>query len=304
MLSSTIRIYALKYNKDYYQLLVGRVWNSMARRRKIDSNNASERITTSLRLPVELLEQIDNAWKSSDKYTGRTHFIETACNYYLDCEPCPNCGHLNNSTSVVCSHCEEKLKPFQDCADLIKEQLKHYSNSLKIISDGINTYDNLFEKIGWLIDKLPLENQNVAKDIVSSTLKSMESGLIIGRDFMKCHELYSTYDQLPLPTPFAILQSHKDLYYIDGRRIESFKSHNDESINHSHAACISANYHYRTGQLVVQNPRSLQFNELEDLMANLDKAIFHIDSTAHDVMTALGYLQTVEKMIDIILQHP
>lgn len=269
----------------------------MSRRRKIDSENVGERVSTSLRMPADLLERIDHVWKSSGRYTGRTHFIEAACNYYLDCKPCPHCGHMNSNSSIVCSICEGKLKPFQDCADLINDVLKIYDKSLKEISENIESYDNLFEKIGWLVDKLQSESQTSAKNIILSTMPSMERDIVVGRDFLTWYELYSKHDILPLPTPFAMLQAHKELFRPDHKsRI---------GIPHqSLAACVSTNYYYRTGQLVVQNPLSLQFHDLEDVLANLEKSMFHIESVAHDVMSALRYLQTVEKLTDILLQNP
>lgn len=278
----------------------------MARRRKIDSENTGERITTSLRLPIELLDRIDSVWKGSDKYTGRTHFIESACNYYLDCKPCPNCGHLNSGTSVVCSHCEEKLTPFQDSINLIDNILKTYDQSFKDISESIAAYDNLFEKIGWLIDKLQSESQASAKSIISGTLKSMECDITIGREILMYRELYSEYNHLPIPTPFAMLKLHRDKIVI-GDRFKSITPSNISergAMNNSLASGVSTNYNYRVGQLIVQNPLSVQYNDIMEALDNLNHSVYHIMSVAHDVLSALRYLQTVEKLTDILLQNP
>ena len=65
------------------------------RRRRIDVDNLGENTQISLKLPKKVLDWIEDACNEDSKFTGRSHFIDNACRYYLNLKPCPSCGKLN-----------------------------------------------------------------------------------------------------------------------------------------------------------------------------------------------------------------
>lgn len=270
----------------------------MTRRRKIDSENVGERASTSLRLPVELLERIDNAWKSSDEYTGRTHFIEKACRYYLDCEKCPNCGNFNHKQSVICSMCETKLGTFNRLLKLIEEMLHTYDEIIEDISKFVRDYDDLFGKIRWLLDKLKVENKFSVGTIIEGTFVSTERGINKGRVFLKCYNIYSKYDNFPIPQPIELILSDQDDLCIP-----TSDSHYSLTCGDLLESCLTINYHYRICQLMVEDSLSLHFKDIDEAFRNLSNSMSPLLSFVNDVSTSYDTLESIEKLTTILLEN-
>ena len=277
----------------------------MARRRKIDSEDVGERITTSLRLPVELLERIDKAWKGSDKYTGRTHFIEKACEYYLHCEPCPHCHNLNHNHALVCSFCGTKLDTFYMSVDWTKSLLSLVHKMIGAISDAVTSYDDLNEKIHWLVEKLPPTIKSDIEMIIQSPRPPITNGLRDVRYFLMLRDLYSTYDKLPLPNPANPVNEH---YMLDLQsHISEFISKYGELMPSVTPDASSKSqfliYSCRSCEIILENPDNYTPEEIRKSAHNLEKMLPYVYALSNSVVAALSILENFEKMIMIQIQN-
>ena len=296
MLSGTIRIYALKHNKDYYTVLLLLEREIMSRRRKIDSEDVGERVSTSLRLPIDLLNQIDQAWKSSDEFTGRTHYIEKACEYYLDSYKCPNCGNINSKYSVVCSRCETRLKGFSEKIDEVSAYLiRVYDPCIKSIYDNISAYEDLNGKINWLLEKLSPTRRVAVDSVISPIYTTILNGINKGYYFIETDKKYSQYNKLPLPSPIDLL--------CDRESLEKFVLEHGFSSTSGLGASINAVYYYHYCKLLLENTKYLTMPELSSVYDELIHKGPHIISLSNDVGMALETLKGVEKMITILMQN-
>lgn len=277
----------------------------MARRRKIDSEDVGERITTSLRLPVELLERIDKAWKGSDKYTGRTHFIEKACEHYLNCEPCPKCMHLNHKRALVCSFCGAKLGLFSKNIEYIESHLPFVHEVIDMISHDIESYDNLVEKIYWLIEKLPPTTKSDVEGAVSYI--SRQNNRVLGaRHFMMVRELYSTYDKLPLPNPAHPINEKYTLDYVAHMSDFNSKYRKKATDNISNQMMDNNLFvvcYCRSCEIILENPDNYTLKDVRNAYNMLDKMTSHLISLKNSVGAALDVLVGFEKMITILIQN-
>lgn len=130
------------------------------RRRKIDTENLGENTPISLRLPKKILDWIQDVCDNNpDLYTGRNHFVETACRYYLNSAPCPNCGNLNQRDAVSCSYCEARLPAFQEMIEQFYQVVSAYENMLQEGFDIFYEYHKIVNEIKSIIEDLPGELQ-------------------------------------------------------------------------------------------------------------------------------------------------
>lgn len=277
----------------------------MVRRRKIDSEDVGERITTSLRLPVELLERIDNAWKGSDKYTGRTHFIEKACEHYLNCEPCPNCNNLNHKQAVVCSFCETKLESFYKDVDSIKSLLFAVHEMIGTISDAVVSYDDLNEKIHWLVEKLPPAIKSDIERTIQSPRPPITNGLRDVRYFLMLRDLYSTYDKLPLPNPSNPVNEH---YMLDlqSHVLEFTSKYGELMPSVTPFAPVESQYlvySCRVCEIILENPDKYTTEEIRKATHRLENMLPYVYALSNSIVAALSILENFEKMIMIQIKN-
>lgn len=247
-------------------------------------------------MPVELLKRIDDKWKASDEFTGRTHFIEKACEYYLDCEKCPVCGNFNHKLSVVCSMCESKLGAFQQSLDYLNELLLTCDRMINQIYDLVRSYDDLFGKINWLLDKLNDEKKSSVVNIIEDMFIITDRGIFKGRFFIKCHEIYSKYTNLPIIEPPVLIEK----CYIELFGENSTNPHTVLSPSLLNE-CLYINYHYRVCQLLAQYPISRPLKEIDDALDGLNNYKSSLTSLLNDVTTAYETLEGIEKMTNVLL---
>lgn len=116
------------------------------RRRKIDVENLGENTQISLKLPKKVLEWIEEACNDDSKFTGRSHFIDNACRYYLSLVPCPVCSTLNPRDANVCCNCKSPLQGMQNILEDIHSRIAEYEEIhamgceiADLITDLLNT---------------------------------------------------------------------------------------------------------------------------------------------------------------------
>lgn len=276
----------------------------MSRRRKIDSENVGERVSTSLRMPVELLKRIDDKWKSSDEFTGRTHFIEKACEYYLDCEPCPKCGNLNSKESVVCSHCQSSLGVFQVLVNSVETFLKEVEKSVESIEKACAEYNDLDSKIQWLLEKLSPENAAVINSVISDMYPYATRAMNAGQCFLKYHKIYSKYNKYPVPHPAKLTLDVNNLEVFEVDDIFLDEKTNLSLTLNTASTCIQANYYSRQARLMIENLTHIRYSELFEVHSKLvNKYEVPLLSIVDDVKRGIETLRSIEKMITVLMQN-
>ena len=142
------------------------------RRRTIDTNEYGKNIQITLKLPEKILNSIDEALKNSNvNYTGRSHFIEEACKYYLNTKKCPKCGTLNIMDGTICSYCWNKLDSFKETAGILRVKFNIFTDILEELRQMRIEYGDTHNKIKWLIDKQKPD----LKEYITSLISPLDS---------------------------------------------------------------------------------------------------------------------------------
>ena len=267
------------------------------RRRNISSENEGGRVQVSLKLPKDVLDRIDESWKSGEIYTGRSHYIEEACKYYLDCVPCPKCGSLNSSKSKICSVCENKLKPYYDVLDNLREEVKILDDLHMEIVRLKGEYDDLKSKLKWLVSKLNPKNETLINDVTEIYLESINNSMNTVNSYFKYYDFYST-QELPL-TDFTDLieEKYKEMHQKNLGSIMDMVTFNTEYRDVTYSFM---HYYYRLAKLVLSDPSSLSYSELVQLHVNLASERMGMKVALLDMSLGLDNLRSVEKMIDVL----
>lgn len=145
---------------------------------KRDSQSKGERIPISLKIPKTLLNAIDAVWKQNPEYTGRTHFIETACQFFLRCEYCPKCNTLNTPASTLCSHCGAPLhasEVFQEIVTEIEKKVDLFEKTIQSIISYRGVYDEIESKINLIAGRLDGKKKDVVKYLLPADNSSLRS---------------------------------------------------------------------------------------------------------------------------------
>ncbi len=192
-----------------------------------------EKKLISLRLPVPLLEKIDDfAWKHR---TDRSDTIEQACRHYITAVPCPDCGTLNDKNGKHCSLCGARLiRPDQwveklraDTDELIfrQRQLCGIENSLETSLFNLETRE----------EELPDQQKPFLRlqiDQSYLTLKQIQKALILSdtadlsRDIREAETLLQNPDQTLLPAMIGrISRRLAEIDYLE-HAAEDLTSHN------------------------------------------------------------------------------
>lgn len=267
------------------------------RRRNIKSEEMGERVQVSLKLPKEILDRIDDAWKSGDVYTGRSHYIEEACKHYLDSVPCPKCGSLNSSAAKICSNCENKLEPYLDVLSNIVEELKIYDEIHQEIVRLKEEYDDLNSKLKWLVSKLSTDKEDVVNDITGIYSESINKSLNCVNSYLEYYNIYSS-QVLPLTEPLDLIETkYEDL---DTRSIYDLITFNE---NYYDVRSAVINYEYRFAKLVISDYSSISYSKLLELRVGLATERIGMKLALLDISNGLENLKSVEKMIDVLTRR-
>lgn len=281
------------------------------RRRNISAEEKEERIQVSLKLPKSILDQIDKSWKSGSNYTGRSHYIEEACKYYLDCVPCPNCGTLNKSTAHICSECEFKLQPYQQILSLIESEVHNYDQIHNHILSLKEEFDDLAGKINWHLNKLEPEKKSVISDVLSLYIHSISLKMDVVNTYLKYYDAYSQ-DSSVSPRDFLsekfpdfdvaqIIQTYIDTGDLD------YSLSNKINDMHDDITYSLLNFYYHSAKQILSNPekpnRYFQtYSQLSTLRHSLWDRKMSLINVEKLISSCIIELKNVDKTIDLLNQ--
>lgn len=288
-------------------------------RRRVSVDELKERVPISLKLPKILLDKIDEVWRNSDDYTGRTHFIEKACSYYLSCEKCPECGNLNSIGSNICSRCETKLSGVTDTLNRLTTEIQLYDKLNENIFSLKKSYDELNSKIEWLCSQLTPEKKQLIDNILSENLYPKDNP--IGKI---C--LYQNIHDAFMPNNLKD-GGLKDSDYYDSvkenfvRTFNNYYSDNDdetkkdngvafqskfEYIRYIIAIYCTLNHDYFYAKSLINTdiknlPKTSELVTINAGLVNLRNVLY---SLIDELEVCLSKLKNIEKMIVYLIQQP
>lgn len=138
----------------------------MKRRRQRNPDDEGSNVQISFKIPSGLLEKIDLAWPMYGKYTGRGHYIEEACRYYLTLEECPECGTLHDEYATHCHVCGQKLHLFDDLTQNLKSLYDEAQRYMVMMRETINKFKIFCGNIAYRLEKCDLNSQKEIEKIV------------------------------------------------------------------------------------------------------------------------------------------
>lgn len=277
------------------------------RRRNI-SEEKGERIQVSLKLPKDIVDRIDESWKSGETYTGRSHYIEEACKYYLDCVPCPKCGALNKSTAKVCSSCESKLEPYQEILQTIESLVSDYDEAHNKIISFKDEFNDLAGKIDWHLNKLEPKKKEIISEIISPYLNSISKSVESVNHYL---EYYDIFSKNPSSVPQDFINKRfpdVDFYqilqaYFEKGTVDLSTSLLDDI--HDDVEYSLLNFFHHSAKRILSNPDQPNehfhsYSKLSQLRYSLWDKMVKIHRLEGVMHNCLVELKRVEKTIDLI----
>lgn len=251
---------------------------TMSARRRVSVGDLKERVPISLKLPKLLLDRIDDVWRNSEEYTGRTHFIEKACAHYLSCEKCPECGKLNSMGSPFCGFCGTKLSGFKEALNNVIGEIQIYDKYNESIFSLMREYDDLKDKIEWLLSQLSADKRQHIDDIISEN-RAIGDNLMQG--VSGYHKFYTHISKNGLS---------KD-YPADYFRVVSTPQ--------------VVILYYRAKQLVefAENQHGVSARQLFDCNKDLESGHPTLKSLKGSAEMSVSSLKSLEKMIVFLIQN-
>lgn len=284
------------------------------RRRNVSSEEKGERIQVSLKLPKEILDRIDESWKSGEIYTGRSHYIEEACKYYLDCVPCPKCGTLNYSSAHICSSCETKLEPYQDILRMIESLVSEYDNVCNQMISCKDEFDDLSGKIHWHINKLDPKKWEIISEIISPYIHIISNYTESVNNYLKYYDIFSK-DSSCVPRDLIskkfpdfdadkILQTY--IEYLDTGVANIPLSFVDEA--HDDLEYSLMNFFHHSAKRILLNPDMPNkhfhtYSQMLHLRSSLWDRRLKLIRLKDMMCNCLVYLKTIENTIDLINEN-
>lgn len=271
------------------------------RRRNIEEKG--ERIQVSLKLPKEVLDRIDESWKSGEIYTGRSHYIEEACKHYLDCVPCPNCGSLNSSASKICSICEYKLLPYQELLGIIREEVSIFDKIHERIIALKSEYDDLHGKITWLLEKIVSEDNKNIPNVGELFALFLNSHKKYSKSISTYLEYYNIYAlQGSSQSPLNLLMEkfpERDFTHLNGvgNFADLMYSFNDVFYDIRYS---TLHFEYQSAKIILSNPNLASYSKLQELHKLLIEDRRAVLIVNMEMEEGLNELKTAEKMVDVL----
>lgn len=272
----------------------------MARRRQGEAESNTEKIAISLKLPKKLLERIDSYWKeNSDSFTGRTHFIEEACSFYLTCERCRKCGRLNVPESPRCFYCGEELEgaEYLEHKNRLISAMSRYDKYVESILSYKEKYSALDNNIKWYINKLDDKKRDAVNALlpgyyskINRVMKTVEWFLEYRERF---EELYESGQSLPSIHRF--FPQKEDIFSTESEDIST------ESVDiYNRFRCFGINRAYYSARVLLDNLETANAQDLKTCWLGLYSESVHLPAILEDMMEGLDLLKQTEKMIDIL----
>lgn len=276
----------------------------MARRRQGEVEGNAEKIAISLKLPKKLLDRIDSYWKeNSNTFTGRTHFIEEACSFYLSCEECPKCGRLNSPEAHTCSYCGEKLEgaAFLQLKNNVISELTKYDRIIESILSYNEVYVDLDNKIKWYLNKLDENKKTIVEALLPGYYSLINSTMKIVNCFLEYRKLYAGLYENREPLPhindvlgelYPTLSSTTTLE-MDTASLEFIDAYNV-------SRCLGINYAYYNAKSTIDNIETVNTNVLKIHWMQLLTEGMYLPLILENMERGLNHLREAEKMIDIL----
>lgn len=273
----------------------------MARRRQGDSEDSAEKIAISLKLPKKLLNRIDSYWKeNSDSFTGRTHFIEEACTFYLTCEKCRKCGRLNTPESRTCSYCGEEL----DGVEYIEHKnrligaMSRYDEYVESILSYKEKYSDLDNKIKWYINKLDDKKKSIAEALLPGYYSQINHVMKTVDWFLEYREMFRELYESGLPFP-GHQETLAQKYNKSSMSSDDFIS--AESVDmFNEYRCFGINYAYYRAKVLLDNLDTANAQDLKTHWLGLYAEGVYLPAILEDVVEGLKLLKNTENMIDVL----
>lgn len=281
------------------------------RRRNVSAEEKGERIQVSLKLPKEILDRIDESWMSGGIYTGRSHYIEEACKYYLDCVPCPKCGVLNKSSARICSSCETKLEPYQDILRMIESLVREYDDACNEMISCTDEFNDLSGKINWHLKKLEPKKREIISEIVSPYVHLISNYIESVNNYLKYYDIFSK-DSSSVPQDFfsekfpdfdaqKILQTYFETGVADISMSLLDEIHDDMEYS-------LMNFYHHSAKRILSNPDQpnkhfhtySQLSSLRNLLWDKKPKLIRLKDTMNN---CLAYLNNIENTIDLINEN-
>lgn len=262
------------------------------RRRKIDTENLGENTPISLRLPKKILDWIQEVCDNNpDLYTGRNHFIETACRYYLNCEPCSNCGNLNYREAVSCSYCENRLPAFE-------QMLEEFHSILNNYEEGINEGFELFAEYQNRVNEILQYISSLSDDVLRNHLiEEFKRHLGLCEDFAGAAlEFYDDYNKLAPDFLYSDLYKEKlsNIYTLESD-LHTFKKENlPLNVSLSQLEVISHLAYYHACKKIISDDPS---NHLTPEYLNLQEPLAH--ECTYNIQVHNGRLQLANEELNV-----
>ena len=172
------------------------------RRRRIDVDNLGENTQISLKLPKKVLDWIEDACNEDSKFTGRSHFIDNACRYYLNLKPCPSCGKLNPRDAVVCAYCRFELDGMENIINVVQPHVIKFED---LHEEGFVLVDACNSLCTELEEYIGAQDPTTQKQIRDKLSKLRER---FGIRIQNALDYFNTYEsQAASFTPFEFQQN-------------------------------------------------------------------------------------------------
>lgn len=267
------------------------------RRRKIDVENLGENIQISLKLPQKVLKWIEMACEDNPGFTGRSHFIDNACRYYLNLEPCSNCGKLNPRDANVCAYCSTQLQGLHDILDKVQSYISDFENVHSLGCEINDTIDNLLNDTQNFINSLD--------DTIREKIDLELSGFFYRcKSRIKNPSLYFKIYHKKFPT-FKTIFLNKEMIVSDYKSvllgfIDNMNEPLDESAN-SEAAVLTSLYYYNLAKTLL-NGDNFSLKEIDNLYESFATVLQFAIEELNTLKMSYDDLLVYQKMVKLLAE--
>lgn len=273
-----------------------------------ESQPLGERIPISLKFPKTLLNAIDEVWKQNPEYTGRTHFIEVACQFFLRCERCPRCDTLNTPESNICSHCGTPLnstEKFQEIVTEIGKKVDLIEKTIQSIISYRGVYDEINSKINLIAGRLDGKKKDVVRYILPENHSSLETAVDRVDQLISIYTYCSELDFVS--TPDEVLRNlypelsksakHDDVpYTADELYTMSYETPIFlQIIQYIDVVTTYFDVKHRLSNLSYTNTQTL-----ENYLKALDEDIILLQSVLNEMSKGVNNIKALENMVDAL----
>ena len=276
------------------------------RRRKIDTENLGENTPISLRLPKKVLEWIQTFCETHPEYTGRNHFIDIACRYYLNLEPCPNCGKLNPRDANVCAYCTTELQGMQDMLEEIQSHVLEYEEIHSIGCEVADTITALLNDIQEYINSLDVATREKIKlevsgfghrcrlrvDFPNKYFTSYREKSLINNSFN-----FTRNEELIIPDYPAVINTIAESLNKEHDALKTISSV-DKTFE---TAVLAGLYYYNTGKRML-NGDNFSLKEIDNLSTGIEMSIKFAIDYSNALKESYDDLLIYQKMVKLLAE--